>query len=163
MIGDGKNRIPTIHVRDLVKFVEKVIERPPKQTYIFAVDHNAKPTQLSLVQAISKGLGTGKVKHIDLESAAVEYDLFDVFSLDVRVRPSRVFDALITEGDEDNNDDDEDGVEKPAKFSFEWHAKEGIVANIAKLNSEFNEFRALKPNRVFLAGPPAAGKTFFAH
>lgn len=60
--GDGKNRIPTIHVRDLATFVRKVVERPPKQNYIFAIDSTPKPTQRKIIESISKGIGTGKVK-----------------------------------------------------------------------------------------------------
>jgi hypothetical protein len=29
-----------IHVRDLALFVYKITEKPPKNKYIFAVDHN---------------------------------------------------------------------------------------------------------------------------
>lgn len=29
VIGDGKNRIPTIHVRDLATFAKKITEKPP--------------------------------------------------------------------------------------------------------------------------------------
>ena len=40
-MGDGKNRIPTIHVRDLATFVKKVVEKPPaNDNYVFAIDHN---------------------------------------------------------------------------------------------------------------------------
>lgn len=41
--GDGKNRIPCIHVKDLALFVQKVAERPPQLNYIFAIDHNVNP------------------------------------------------------------------------------------------------------------------------
>ncbi|EAS02125.2 Dpy-30 motif protein (macronuclear) [Tetrahymena thermophila SB210] len=160
VVGDGKNRIPTIHVRDLAMFAKKIVDKPPNQSYIFAIDHNQKPTQLSLVQAISKGLGTGKVKHIDLAQAALSNNNFDIFSLDVRLRPSRVFDLTAEEEEQQQEDDEQDGVDKPPKGP-EWHCKEGLIQNIAKLNKEFNDFNGLKPNRIFLAGPPASGKTYY--
>lgn len=113
MIGDGKNRIPTIHVRDLVKFVEKIIEKPPKDCYIIAVDHSAKPTQLSIVQAISSGVGNGKIKHIDVAAAAFDIELFDVLTLDLRLRPSRIFEGGVhslaqqdAEYEDEANDED---------------------------------------------------------
>lgn len=36
----SSNRVPMIHVRDLAQFVFKITERPPKNKYIFAIDHN---------------------------------------------------------------------------------------------------------------------------
>jgi nucleoside-diphosphate-sugar epimerase len=59
--GNGKNRIPMIHVQDLITFIEKTIEKKPQNLpYIFAVDHNPKPTQKKIIEAISQGVGTGK-------------------------------------------------------------------------------------------------------
>ena len=45
---------------------------------------------------------------------------------------------------------------------FEWHSLDGIKENIQKLNQEFNDKRGLKPVKVFISGPPASGKSFFA-
>ena len=39
IIGKGKNTIPTIHIKDLVSLIRRVIETKPKNKYIFAVDH----------------------------------------------------------------------------------------------------------------------------
>lgn len=171
MIGEGKNRIPTIHVRDLVKFVEKIIEKPPSRdnNYIFAVDHTSKPTQLSIVQAISTGVGNGKIKHVDIATAALECQNFDVFMLDVRLRPSRVFEGVAgaTSNDQDDGDDDTNEEDPAAaavsrmKAKFDWHTRNGLAASMAKVNREFNDFRGFKSNRIFLHGPPAAGKSFF--
>lgn len=58
--GKGKNRIPMVHLQDLLTYVEKVIEKKPSLPYILALDHNSKPTQKSIVGAISQGIGTGK-------------------------------------------------------------------------------------------------------
>lgn len=64
IFGKGKNRIPTIHTADLVTYIQKIIEKLPKLPYILALDHNPKPTQKKIVEAISKGIGTGLVQHI---------------------------------------------------------------------------------------------------
>ncbi len=36
--GNGKNRIPGIHVRDLTMLVEKIIKILPPHPYIFGID-----------------------------------------------------------------------------------------------------------------------------
>lgn len=43
--GNGKNRIPMVHIEDLTTYVEKVIDKKPNLPYILALDHNPKPTQ----------------------------------------------------------------------------------------------------------------------
>lgn len=63
----GKNRIPSIHVRDLVTFVEKTIDRTPPIPYILAIDQNPRPLQKSIIKSISKGIGTGKIKQVNSE------------------------------------------------------------------------------------------------
>lgn len=60
--GNGKNRIPMIHAHDLITFIEKTIEKRPSLPYILAIDHNPKPTQKKIIEAISQGIGTGKVR-----------------------------------------------------------------------------------------------------
>ena len=44
----------------------------------------------------------------------------------------------------------------------DWHCRDGITAsNMKLLNDEFNLFRGLFPLKVFIGGPPGAGKTHF--
>lgn len=62
--GNGKNRIPMVHIQDLITYIEKVIEKKPDLPYILALDHNPKPTQKGIISAISQGIGTGKVKSL---------------------------------------------------------------------------------------------------
>jgi hypothetical protein len=39
-----------IHVQDLITFIEKTIEKKPQNLpYIFAIDHNPKPTQKKII------------------------------------------------------------------------------------------------------------------
>ena len=47
-------------------------------------------------------------------------------------------------------------------MEFEWHCKSGLAENIQVVKQEFCEDRGLKPFKIFLAGPPLAGKSFFA-
>ena len=51
-----------VHISDLVTYIEKIVEKKPKIPYLLALDHNPKPTQKKIVQAISKGIGTGKIQ-----------------------------------------------------------------------------------------------------
>jgi adenylate kinase len=59
-------------------------------------------------------------------------------------------------------EDAEDPEEAAKKLKFPWHCEKGIVANIRMLNEEFNDNRGLHPVKIFITGPPASGKTFFA-
>lgn len=65
IFGNGNNRIPMIHTRDLANFVKKVVEVTPEERYIFAVDYNKKNKYKRIVQSISKGMGTGEVIYSD--------------------------------------------------------------------------------------------------
>jgi dTDP-D-glucose 4,6-dehydratase len=60
--GDGKNKIPLIHIKDLAEFAVKIVEKTPVgllENYLFAIDQYPKITQKKIIQSISKGLGTG--------------------------------------------------------------------------------------------------------
>ncbi len=64
----------------------------------------------------------------------MENENIDIFMLDLRLRPSKVFDKF----EEEEGAEDEENPDAPAKFKFDWHCKEGLVKNIKKLNKEFN-------------------------
>ena len=49
VIGEGKNHLPTIHVKDLARMVKKIFEAPPETKYIFGIDNTKKPTQQKLI------------------------------------------------------------------------------------------------------------------
>lgn len=59
-------------------------------------------------------------------------------------------------------EDAEDPEEAAKKLKFPWHSEKGIIENIRMLNEEFNHFRGLNPVKIFITGPPASGKTFYA-
>ena len=60
-------------------------------------------------------------------------------------------------------EDADDPEEAAKKLKFPWHAEKGILANIRLLNDEFNKFRGLNPVKIFITGPPASGKTYYAN
>lgn len=82
-------------------------------------------------------------------------------TINLRMKTSDVFkDAELTT--EEEKLEEEEQTAKTEEIKFPWHAELGIVENISKLNQEFNEFRGLNPVKIFVTGPPAAGKTFYS-
>lgn len=65
--GQGDNQIPTIHLKDLVKFVIKLAESPPEEgsPYLLAFDLTVDKTQRSLIKAISHGIGSGEIVSVN--------------------------------------------------------------------------------------------------
>jgi adenylate kinase len=56
----------------------------------------------------------------------------------------------------------EDPEAEAAKLKFPWHCEKGILENTNQLNIEFNAARGLNPVKIFVTGPPASGKTYYA-
>jgi len=56
----------------------------------------------------------------------------------------------------------EDQEKLTEQRKFPWHSKFGIRKNIRSLETEFNTFRGLNPVKIFISGPPASGKTYYA-
>jgi predicted AAA+ superfamily ATPase len=67
--------------------------------------------------------------------------------LDLKVKPSNLFIST--------NEEDE-------PVDFEWHCKSGLAVNIQLVKDEFNKERNLKPIKIFITGPPASGKSYYA-
>ena len=132
-IGEGKNLVPTIHVTDLARIVKKVYESKPERQYIFGVDNTKRPTQKKLIQAISSGIGTGGIESFDFIEQArrqhpkktplqLELDWRVPLSLNLKLKPSTLF---VSQNEE----------EEPVEF--DWHCKEGLKQNIARVKEEF--------------------------
>lgn len=49
VIGDGRNVLPMIHVKDLAQLVKKTLDLTPSSNYIFAVDHTVGNTQRKII------------------------------------------------------------------------------------------------------------------
>ena len=80
----------------------------------------------------------------------------DFFMLNLKLKSSDAFnDKEPVEGEEIEED-------QLAKLKFPWYCEKGILENARLLNKEFNEVRELKPVKLFITGPPASGKTFYA-
>ena len=139
----------------MCRVTKKLIEDKIKKEYIFCVDRTKKPTQKRIVTSISKDIGTGKVKNIEIQDISDSIIWKDFMAINLKMKTSDVFkDKDPPEGEEEEAD--------PAKFKFPWHCERGVIADAKKLNIEFNEARELEPVKIFVTGPPASGKTFYS-
>jgi adenylate kinase len=154
-VGKGDNLVPTIHVRDLSRLVRKVVQRRPDSYYIFAVDKTKNPTQKRIVEAISKGMGTGEAESVKFDDVK-HHEWAEFLTLNLKIRSSDVL------KDEEPPEDAEDPEEAAKALKFPWHCKKGIIKNMLLLNNEFNADRGLRPVKILITGPPAVGKTHYA-
>lgn len=141
---------------DLARLVKRIFSDQPVMNppYIFAFDKTAKPTQKKLVKAISKGIGT-----FDTENVADDFikdDWKDFLTINLKMKASLAF------KDGEPPEDAEDPEAEAEKLKFPWHCKKGIPKNTRMLNDEFNAVRGLNPVKIFISGPPASGKSFYA-
>jgi SpoVK/Ycf46/Vps4 family AAA+-type ATPase len=86
----------------------------------------------------------------------------DRFSINLKMKASDAFKdgELTPEQEETLEEEEKEAMIKSLKFP--WHCEKGIIGNMPKLNEEFNRFRGLNPVKIFISGPPASGKTFYA-
>ncbi|CAD8081032.1 unnamed protein product [Paramecium sonneborni] len=126
--GDGKNLVPTIHIKDLISMIIYVSETVPDKKYIFAVDNTDDRKLKSIVQGISSGIGSGHIEQIadklnDKELKQIcDLNSYDYYCLQLHLncKPSKLFVGT---------------KENPS--NFKWHCEKGIVANLDKLLQEF--------------------------
>jgi len=151
-IGNGKNLVPTIHVRDLARLVRKVVVKRPESYYIFALDKTKNPTSKRLVTSIAKGMGAKQTVSVGYDEVE-KHEWPDFLALDLNMRASNVL------KDDEPPEDAEDPEEAAKALKFPWHCKKGIPKNMLMLNNEFNTYRKLKPVKILITGPPASGKS----
>ena len=155
IIGKGKNTIPTIHIKDLVSLIRRVIETKPKNKYIFAVDHTKNRQLGNIIKKLSKGVGNGLVENLDpnVPENINKIPHYAELSIDIKVKPSKIF------NDERKDDEEDEAFEKR---KFQWHCEFGIPENTEKLRKEFNEYRGMHNLKVLITGPPGSGKTYIS-
>lgn len=110
-------------------------------SYLVAVDQSADSgkTQADIMKSISEGIGSGATKELAITDCLSE-SWCEFLQVDVKLRQSDSLRSII-----------------------QWKCPSGINSGTMKmLNDEFNFFRGLFPLKIFLSGPPAAGKTHFA-
>jgi len=156
ILDKGENLIPTIHVNDVARITKRLVDDNVKKEIIFAVDRTKKPTQKRIIQAISTGIGNGKVKNVNPDDVSDSILWKDFLMINLKMKTSDVF------KDGEPPEDAEDPEAEAAKLKFPWHCETGIIENARKLNDEFNAVRNLNPVKIMVSGPPASGKTFYS-
>ncbi|XP_072308924.1 adenylate kinase 7-like [Eucyclogobius newberryi] len=142
IFGQGTNKIPMIHIDDLGRVIQDLIQSKPKAKYILAID-DSKSTLNEIVHAISTALGSGKVK-VFPEEAAISMNAFPQNELDY-LKINLLLEAFLIK-----------------ELNIQWAFESGMVENIEKIVQEYKVTRKLLPVRIFLVGPPAVGKTTIA-
>ena len=146
--GDGTNLVPTIHVKDLVKFCLKIAETTPENNpYHFAFDNSDDRTLRSIIKSLSKKIGSGGTLSIEGETELIPKDYEDMFKANQWAETS----ALL------RTEEPADG-EEAAPPEFEWHAEKGIAGCADKILKEFTEKHNLKPIKIVLSGHSDSGK-----
>ncbi|CAN9502021.1 unnamed protein product [Ophioblennius macclurei] len=140
IFGDGLNFVPTIHIGDLARVVQSVIEQQPEPQYLVAVDSGVY-TMTEIVKAVATELGPGKVCTRPFEESFIIEDLSvtEIDSLLVNLRMS--------------------AVHLESLFSVDWLCKDGLLENLGLVLKEYLLERDLKPIRMCVLGPPAVGKS----
>ncbi|XP_038146585.1 adenylate kinase 7 [Cyprinodon tularosa] len=143
VFGDGKNFVPTIHIRDLARVLQNVIEHKPRPYYLLAVDSSHSSFE-ELVKAVSSVLGPGKIRKRPFADIYLIEDFSDmeIHSLQVNLR----MDAETIRN----------------LFSINWHCEFGLVENVELVVEEYRQARRLLPLRLCILGPPAVGKSTFS-
>lgn len=109
------------------------------------------------MKAIADGIGSGSIESNDWAYVYDAYpELQKLIRINLKMKASDAF------KDGEPPEDAEDPEEEAKKLKFPWHCEKGLIENIRVLNNEFNEFNKLKPVKIFMSGPPASGKTFYA-
>lgn len=123
--------------------IQNILDAKPKVRYLVAVD-DSKNLLEEIVKAISKGLGSGKVKYISKEDALLTKELaqadFDQLLVNLRMEGGFIRENM----------------------QIRWVSEHGLLENIDATIKEYRESRKLQPIRILLHGPPCAGKSTIA-
>ena len=91
IVGKGDNLVPCIHINDIGGCVRRICEGNISKEFIFVIDKMKKPTQKRIIQAISDGIGTGKVRHLDTKDIPDTIFWKDKLTIDLKMKTSDVF------------------------------------------------------------------------
>jgi adenylate kinase len=138
IIMPGDNYIPCVHVRDVARLVRVVAMDDSVSAYLIAVD-KARLTQAMIVQGIVDNMSNKvevPVRHAD----EVSSEFKDVMMIDLIMQPSAPM----------------------RKKEFAWWCREGLVANMNVVATEFCKWRNLRPIKMAIIGPPGSGGESFS-
>ena len=143
--GNGKNKIPMIHISDLAGVVLSIAQKRPELTTFVAVDQ-AETTLLDVITAISTVLQEGEVRHCSQDeylAFTTEQNESHLHTIYLKLNLKMQFARGEAIGY---------GPEGEA-----WQYKTGLVDKIGKVVDEYRFWRGLQPMRVLFFGPPASG------
>jgi adenylate kinase len=152
--GDGKNKVPTIHVKDLGQIILSLMNsKPDEPQAIIAVDQNTTPLK-QIVAGLSKTLGPGKVRKVEMDEYidALAQEDRDMNNYNMMLQVDLAIESTTVDG-----------------FGIERTCPEGLIGGesdpeggIKTVVAEYREANHLTPVRIFLHGPPAVGKSTYA-
>jgi len=93
VIGDGGNYIPLVHARDVARLTRHVIEVGPVMDYHVAVDRGDM-TQRALVQTCAKQFGLPAEPKSVTVAEALLAELADILTMDLRLEPCELMNAV---------------------------------------------------------------------
>ena len=152
--GLGDNLVPTIHVKDLVKFSLKISETiPENKPYHFCFDNTEDKNLKSIISSLSSAIGSQGITSIAAEenSDLIPDEWLDMFKANLWANTSSIL----------KPPEPIDG-EEAAPAEFEWHAEKGINGCAPKILSEFVSMHSLKPIKIVLSGHKDSGKSYFS-
>lgn len=155
LITQGDNTIPTLHIKDLVTLIKRIIHKKPTQKYIIGIDQTKNKTLKGIMTAISKTIGNGRIDQLDtFDINTINIPHFDEMSINVKVKPSQIF------FDERRENEDKEDYEKR---SFKWSCQYGIAGNMEKIHNEFIQYKQLTTLKIIILGMPYSGKTLIGN
>jgi len=105
------NIIPTIHVKDLVSLVKRVITKKPVYKYILAVDRTYNKSLKAIMEAISSCVGNGKVRCTGYDKENENLSNVNNLLVNIKFQTSKVFDDF-------QANDEDDTTFKKRKFPW---------------------------------------------
>ncbi|XP_046399944.1 adenylate kinase 7-like [Ischnura elegans] len=147
-LSSADNNVPLLHIADLSNIIYSLMESMPrKRWYIFAVEETIT-TMKEITKAISTQLGTGKINNIRKDEAFALKDMtdtiYDHMTMNLNMQPDYILENMSLEYAPDENE-----------MNF--------LENIENIVAEFVHIHGLKPQKIFIHGPPLSGKTFLAN
>lgn len=88
-LNEGSNKIPMIHITDLARFIVKIAESPPESSYVLALDNAKFKTQRGIIEAISKGIGSGQIMSVESHEI-IDPEFQEILKIDLDMTPSKL-------------------------------------------------------------------------
>lgn len=163
-LGDGTNLVPSIHIKDLSRFILKIAELAPEKKYHFAFDAAKDRSLKQLIGGISRTIGSGLIKSVE-STDQIDENNIDLFKINLWALGSSLL--MVHPKDEEPKAavaDDQETPEEEANeelIEFEWHSKLGLESNGKKILNEFNSLCGHKSLKILITGAQKSRKTEF--